>query len=121
LDKASSMGDGAEWSWSGTIGLMSGVLMGGVDTLEVGRDLLVSLLGLVSRCTLSHAAWTKGRGGRLTRTFQQSAWSPLLRCRYLWHVSYPSLARLSAAAGDTSTRRVGDHGHPSRGIPGGTY
>lgn len=47
LDRASSTGDGVGWTLSGTMGLMSGVLMGGVDSLEAGWDLLVSLMFLV--------------------------------------------------------------------------
>ncbi len=40
LDKASSKGDGAVLTWSGTEGLNSGVSMGGVGSLEVGWLLL---------------------------------------------------------------------------------
>lgn len=48
LDRASSMGDGVSLTLSGTDeALMSGVLMGGVDSLEVGRLLLERLLLLL--------------------------------------------------------------------------
>ena len=47
LDRASSMGDGAGRTLSGTEGLLSGVLMGGVNSFDVGWLLPGKLLLLL--------------------------------------------------------------------------
>lgn len=60
LDRASSIGEGVGLTWSGRTGLMSGVLIGGVDSFEVGRlltlgadRLLLLLLLLLPGLTLT--------------------------------------------------------------------
>lgn len=106
LESASSMGEMAMFALYGTpAGLLSGVLTGGDEALEPGP--LLSELALLALSILLAIRSSQHSGPvnvsrdvqvgerELTRTCQQSAWSPQQRCRrFPLHASCPSWSLL---------------------------